>query len=317
MPAALRRQYVKLCDPRDFDDSRLQAAIADVVPGRAAEQRVERKLWEFGLLALFLDDVRRLHDGTEALAVGAGREVILFWLANRVGRVLATDIYGEGDFSHREADAAMLADPSTLAPYPYRRERLEVRRMDARRLELADESFDVVFSLSSIEHFGSPAQIGRAAAEMGRVLRPGGHAFIVTECFVRRSPLDRPRVHNLLRIASRGRLAAPARADRRAVDAFTPAEIGARIVAPSGLHLLQPPDFTLSRESLANVATFRGGGEPVPATGHWHPHVAVRARIGSPWTSMALALQKPCRAPQRTPQSTPVSGPQPGPATTS
>ncbi len=290
---ALARRYVKLCDLPDFEDPRLRAAIEDVVPGRPPHEQLERKLWEYAMLALFLEELGRLNDCTRALAVGAGHEAVLYWLANRVGHVLATDIYGEGGFAGREADDAMLADPSAFAPYPYRRERLEARRMDARHLELADASFDVVFSLSSIEHFGSRQDVARAAAEIGRVLRPGGHAFIATECFVASSVLDRPRVHNLLRIASRGRVAGTAEPARRAIDVFTAEEIGAWIVAPSSLRLLQEPDLTLSPESLANVATYRGGERPEPASGRWHPHIALQARIGSPWTSIALALQKP------------------------
>ena len=52
----------------------------------------------------------------------------------------------------------MLTDPGTFAPYPYERERLDVRWMDARDLRFPDGSFDAVFSLSSIEHFGGPGR---------------------------------------------------------------------------------------------------------------------------------------------------------------
>ena len=62
-------------------------------------------------------------------------------------------------------------------------------RADARHLHgFADGSLDAVFTLSSIEHFGSPADISRAAAEMARVLRPGGYAFVVTELTVVPAP---------------------------------------------------------------------------------------------------------------------------------
>ena len=99
---------------------------------------------------------------------------MLFWLANRVGKVVATDIYGEGIFSGLEADRTMLNDPASFSPYPYRESHLEARHMDAKQLEFEDGSFDAVFSLSSIEHFGSWADIRRSAEEIGRVLRPGG-----------------------------------------------------------------------------------------------------------------------------------------------
>ncbi|MGI8922144.1 MAG: class I SAM-dependent methyltransferase [Solirubrobacteraceae bacterium] len=173
---ALSRQYAKLCDLRDFEDPALRSAIAELIPERDLDSHIERKVWEYAMVVLFLEDVGRLHDGTEALSVGAGDERILFWLANRLGRVVATDIYGQGTFAEpgREADSSMLTNPASHAPYPYREDHLEVRWMDARELDFADESFDVVFSVSSIEHFGSPRDVSRAAAEIGRVLRPGG-----------------------------------------------------------------------------------------------------------------------------------------------
>jgi SAM-dependent methyltransferase len=48
---------------------------------------------------------------------------------------------------------------------------------DATRMPLADDAFDAVVSLNTLEHIDDPA---RAAAEMFRVLRPGGTVFIHT-----------------------------------------------------------------------------------------------------------------------------------------
>jgi SAM-dependent methyltransferase len=62
--------------------------------------------------------------------------------------------------------------------------------MDARQLELPADSFDLVFSISSIEHFGSRGDVTRAASEIGRVVKPGGYAVIITDCLVRLHPLD-------------------------------------------------------------------------------------------------------------------------------
>ena len=146
-----------------------------------------------------------MEDTTEALSVAAGHEEVLFWLANRVGRVIATDIYGQGPFAPHEADATMLENPSVFAPYPYREERLEVLEMNALDLGVPDESFDVVFSLNSIEHFGGRREIGQASREMARVLRPGGYAFIVTECFVGRHPYNSRLLQTAVRLATRQR----------------------------------------------------------------------------------------------------------------
>jgi SAM-dependent methyltransferase len=288
----LSRQYVKLCDRRDFDDPEVRAAIRDVVPGRDPEAELERKLWEYAMLVLFLRDVGALHDEARILAVGAGQEAPLFWLANRVGRVVATDIYGEGGFADREASASMLDDPAALAPYPYRENRLEVLRMDARSLDFQDQSFDAVFSLSSIEHFGDSRDIARAAAEIGRVLRPGGHAFVVTECFVGpRRPLDFALVQTGIRIATRGRRCATATPRRRSTEVFTARELQTRIVGPSGLRLMQPLDRDLSPETFDNVTHLGGDGVPGRPEAPTYPHILMKA-YGAPWTSASLALHR-------------------------
>lgn len=264
-----------------------------ILPERDPVAHVERKVWEFAQLALFLGEVGRLREETEVLAIGAGDERIVFWLANRVGRVVATDIYGEGDFAGREAAPSMLEDPAAHAPFAYREDRLEVRWMDARELDFPDESFDVCFSLSSIEHFGSPAEIARSAREMARVLRPGGHAMVVTECFVRRHPLNAAPVDLAVRLGTLGRRRRNATLRRRAVvdQVFTPRELLKRIVEPSGLELMQPLDLSLSEESWDNLTVSGEEGRLHPKSGDYWPHVLLQSDR-SAFTSVALPLQK-------------------------
>ena len=295
MPEAggLSRQYAKLCDLADFDDPELLATIAEIIPERDARAHIERKAWEFAMLALFLREAGRLHERTEALAVGAGDERIVYWLANRVGRVVATDIYGVGEFAEREAERSMLEDPAAHAPFAYRADRLAVHRMDGRELSFPDASFDVVFSVSSIEHFGGPADIAAGAREMGRVLRPGGHAVIITECFVSKAFWNSVGVDVALRVASLGRLRRRATPRRRAgVDVLTARELERWIVRPSGLESLQPLDRSVSARTYENIAQLRPGREPAPATGSHYPHVLLRFR-GSVFTSVCLVLRKP------------------------
>lgn len=290
----LTRHYAKLCDIEDFADARIVERIAEILPERDPLAHIERKVWEFALLTLVIEDLGRLNSDTTALAVGAGNERILFWLANHLGRVVATDIYGEGNFEHHEADASMLSNPGAHAPYAYDAERLDVRWMDARSLDFEDESFDVAFSLSSFEHFGSPSDKAQAARELGRVLRPGGCAVVITECFVRRHPLNAAPVDFLIRLATAGRKCRLATPRRRACldEAFTPAELDRLLVKPSGLELMQPLDLSLSRETWDNLTRLLADRETRSRSGNFYPHILLQMDR-SVYTSVCLPLSKP------------------------
>ncbi|HWF24646.1 MAG TPA: class I SAM-dependent methyltransferase [Solirubrobacteraceae bacterium] len=291
---SLSRQYAKLCDLRDFDDPQLLETIADILPERDPNAHIERKVWEFAMLAMFLQETGHLKEDTQALSVGAGDERIAFWLANRVGKVVATDVYGEGAFSGNEADPSMLEDPRAHAPFPYREDHLEVLWMDARALNFDSNTFDVVFTLSSIEHFGSPADIAQSAREIGRVLKPGGHAVVVTECFVRHHPLDTSTAEVAKRLITANRKMPGAKPGQRVAlaDVFTPRELTKEIVRPSGLRLIQPLDTTMSRASWDNLTRCAPDGQLVPRSGHKYPMVLMQLRR-SVFTSVCLILEKP------------------------
>ena len=288
----LQRQYVKLCDVRDFDDPIVRTRIDDIVPDLEPAARQHRKNWEYAMLTLFFENWGLLREDVEILSIGAGHETALFWLANRVGKVVATDIYGEGAFGDQEADRTMLTDPASFSPYPYREQHLKVLHMDAKELDFPDDSFDAVFSLSSIEHFGSWADIRRSAQEIGRVLRPGGAAFIATECFLGRSLVTRS-VQEAGSRATGGRMFG-------AMRVFTPKTLVSEIVEPSGLELVQPLDTTLSPGAV-NVIELESDNRITSTSGAAYPHVVVRAKrslggVGvhtQRWTSVGLAMTKP------------------------
>jgi len=286
----LARQYAKLCDVADFADPELAALIPDIVPGGDAD-RPHRKHWEFARGAMFLREMQRL-DGADILDVGAGSEAILYWLARYARRVVGVDIYGEGGFADREAVSSVVTDPAAFAPYPYPEDRLELRYMDARQLDFPSASFDAVVSFSSIEHFGSPSDIVRAASEIGRVLRPGGVAFITTETFVHLHPLDRAPVMLAVRALTLGRRCASVTLRRRAIDGFTERELERRIIIPSGLRLAQPIDTALSPTARNNpIVVSPHGGFRAPS-GREYPHTFIRANQ-STFTSVGLPFVKP------------------------
>jgi SAM-dependent methyltransferase len=292
----LSRQYNKLCDLPDFDDPALRAMLRDIVaPGYTPQEELRRKFWEYAMLGLYLEEVGALRDDADALSIAAGHEEPLYWLTNRVGRVVATDIYGEGAFAvdGREADGSMLTDPGHWAPYDYRADRLEVRSMDALNVDYPDDSFDIVFSLSSIEHFGQPQDIQRAAAEMGRVVKPGGHLVIVTEMLVKPHPLDWAPLQVAIKTLTGGRRLPNATMRQRMMDAFRPRDLQRDVIAPTGLEPVQPLDATLSPSTYDNLITWIGD-DMRPASGSDYPHILLKGH-GSPWTSAFIAFQKPAR----------------------
>jgi ubiquinone/menaquinone biosynthesis C-methylase UbiE len=288
----LSRQYVKLCELEDFEIPDLRAMLREIEPGHTPVEELHRKFWEYAMLGLFLEEVGAIREDAEALSVAGGHEAPLFWMANTVARMVATDIYGDGSFSYREADSSMLTNPQAYAPYPYREDHLEVLHMNALQLDFPDESFDIVFSLSSIEHFGGPRAAAQAAREMSRVLRPGGYAVIVTECLVDNRILDWPPLQLAIRLATFGRRCPNATLTKRVVDAFTVREIGHYIVDASGLELVQPLDTSVSSASYENLIHWGAGNELTSVTGEPFPHILLQAH-GAPWTSAFLALRNP------------------------
>jgi hypothetical protein len=127
---------------------------------------------------------------------------------------------------------------------------------------------------------------------MRRVLRPGGHLIIVTECFVGRHPLDWPPLQFAIRVATLGRRCPNSTLRKRVIDVFTPSEIERYIVRPTGLSLAQPLDTRISSDSYANLIRWVGAGGLHPQSGEQWPHILLRAQ-GAPWTSAFLALRAP------------------------
>ncbi len=169
----------KILDRADWEHPAWRRALEDL--GYSADPaRLHRKEWEFAQGVYGLRKLGCLSPRAAALGLGAGAEPIIFFLAGRLARVVATDLYA-GEFSAQEADPRMLRDPEAFAPFSYHRDRLEVRRMDATAIDYSPESFDVVFSFSSIEHFGTRRAQRACLASIFRVLRPGGVAVLTTE----------------------------------------------------------------------------------------------------------------------------------------
>lgn len=162
----------------DLGDWEPGNALTDVMRVLHTPVGVHRKPWEYAVCVQGLLQLGAVHPEAQALAVGAGSETPLFYFANTIRRMVATDLY---DNPTHEGTPAMLTAPETFAPFPIRRDHLEVLRMSGDDLQFQDETFDFTFCLSSIEHFGSRATQKKALDEMIRVTRRGGIVCIVTE----------------------------------------------------------------------------------------------------------------------------------------
>jgi SAM-dependent methyltransferase len=185
-----RLGHCKLCELADFADPELRELIRDVYEGDREHfgdagfpaGREYRKYWEVAMTLRSFRDLGVLREDARVLGVGAGREATIYWLTRHVGEVVATDLYEtQDDWSESDSSADMLTDPGRYWDGDWNPERLTVRHMDGLRLDFEDESFDAIFSSSSVEHFGDFPDVRRSVEEMFRVLRPGGVLALATE----------------------------------------------------------------------------------------------------------------------------------------
>lgn len=185
----------KLCCIEDWENGEIKELVSQLqnvsyyeknggILARAPGQ-IHRKDWEWAMGIMAMRRLGKLNKSNTAVGIGAGKELVLFYLANHLERVYATDLYDRKEWEY----FAPLDFPENLkkyAPFPYDENALTALRMDATRLEFPSEIFDVAFSFSSIEHFGGENHSGalKSMKEMGRVLKPGGIAVIATEYII-------------------------------------------------------------------------------------------------------------------------------------
>ncbi|MEW5983810.1 MAG: methyltransferase domain-containing protein [Acidobacteriota bacterium] len=236
-------QLCELANPAKWDNPEWVSLLASLNTMPIDKLSMHRKGYEFAQLLFGLARLDRVRGDARVLSVGAGHEPPLYWLANRTRLVVATDVYDTGwkEAWASEGDDTVLKRPEDYAPFPYERGRLVFAKMDGRHLAFADASFDIVYSLSSIEHFGGISGATAAMDDMIRVLRPGGILVIATEYCTAGPP------HH---------------------EAFQPHEVQ-RLLARPGARLIEPVDEGVHRRyELAPVDLRRNPFQT--------PHMAVR-----------------------------------------
>jgi SAM-dependent methyltransferase len=187
--------FNKVCELEDFADPEMIALMRDIFRHeihyftpefpRNAEYR---HYWETTMSVRALRDLSILQPTATLLGVGAGTEPTLYYLTNHVNQVFATDLYLDASAWGSSAPSFMLAQPELAAPYTFNDDHLVVQHMDGRILRYPDDTFDGIFSLGVIGHFGSFEFSANAAYEMGRVLKPNGVLTLTAEYLINGPP---------------------------------------------------------------------------------------------------------------------------------
>src|SRR5918994_690048 len=182
----------RLCSLENWNNEEIRQIFSEL---HNPPVTIHRKDWEFAMGVLAMKRFNKLNDKCTAIGIGSGREEVLFYLANHLKHVYATDIYDQKKWDNL-APSDFLNNPKKYAPFPYKEDALTVLRMDGTKLEFPSETFDIAFSFSSIEHFGGKDHSGalKSMKEIERVLKPGGIAVIATEYII--NDKDHPEFYN-------------------------------------------------------------------------------------------------------------------------
>jgi SAM-dependent methyltransferase len=259
----------RLCCIEDWKNSEITTAILKLRK-EGPLIFIDRKEWEWAMGIIAMYRFNRLNKNNVALGIGSGKEKILFYLANNLSHVYATDLYIDKKWEE-ETPTDFPEDPAKYAPFPYKRDALTALRMDGTKLEFPSEKFDIVFSFSSIEHFGGEDHSGalKSLKEMERVLKPKGIAIVTTEYVIN---------------------------DKRHPEFFNSQNIYSDLIDKvEDLELVEPLDLRITTDTLDTVMEYYS------CVLDWehqsdefkvrHPHVLLRLR-NLLFTSLMIVFQK-------------------------
>ena len=175
----------RLCSLEDWYNEEFRQTLSEIHKLNPLGQ-IHRKDWEWAIGIIAMKRFNKLNEKSVALGVGSGTETIPFYLANKIKHVYATDIYGEAENWNHASPPDFIENPKKYAPFPYNEDAFSVLRMNGTRLVFPSDIFDIVFSFSSIEHFGGKHHSGslKSMKEIQRVLKKGGIAVIATEYII-------------------------------------------------------------------------------------------------------------------------------------
>ena len=153
----------KICATADWNDPELSEMMQEILqPGirkAAGMTGRHRKHWEWAIGMLALKKAGKIDTNRIVLGIGSGTVAPVFYLTNHTKYVFCTDLYTITSKMWREANKSMLESPELFALGQFNRKRLSVQIMSGTDIHFEDNTFDALFSYSSIEYFGGKKQL--------------------------------------------------------------------------------------------------------------------------------------------------------------
>ncbi|MBI2743040.1 MAG: class I SAM-dependent methyltransferase [Chlamydiales bacterium] len=184
-------KFTKTIDVEDFQSAELKPYLQAIADEEMAFFGIENpgitcdsKNWETAMALRAFGENDLLKEGKLFAGIGAGIERLTELLASRGALVFPTDRYLEPTFRSDAAPSGYMISPKSFSSFCSHPKNIIPVHSDPRSLNLPSNLFDGVYSLGSIEHFGSLDAVEAASHEIARILKPGGIASISTEFFL-------------------------------------------------------------------------------------------------------------------------------------
>ena len=131
-----RPKLNRLCYVEDWQNPEVREALAELQKLNP-QGFIHRKDWEWAIGLIAMKRFGKINESSAAIGVGSGIEPIPFYLASKISRVYATDLYEDDESWKQAAPSEFLKDPKKYSPFPYREDALTVLRMDGSKTGLS------------------------------------------------------------------------------------------------------------------------------------------------------------------------------------
>jgi len=173
--------WQKICTVEDYFQPDFQYVLKEVLQNLPS---FHRKQWEFVVIYINLLKFGKLKIDSVGASFGAGREPLIYIIAEKVKSFLATDLYKY----NTGWKTAQLKEGTTCldfvlesAPKGFDHNKLSVVEMDMRELNIDDNSLDFCYSSCAFEHIGHKRDFVNHLKEVKRALKEDGIYVLTTE----------------------------------------------------------------------------------------------------------------------------------------